>query len=197
MQGAALGTMPYRHPSEYRAPSCKDNCYYTGGDSPWIDYYRGHCLFRDGGALQVEPFKDVHDPIYRRYHSPQNIEYLQSILTRQGFQAPHPDHLRDFMDGVWTDDMPYGAWNRLELTRDHRSGNYTKYWVDRLNQQTINRVSRNMSVMREANRIYMKDIRSHGIRGAMEIDRPINVSCKYAGDQLRLDFLLPDPYPGN
>ena len=179
-----------------KPPRPRDSCFWVGDDYPWLD--RGRCIDRDGGYLQVEPFKNQPNLIYRMFYSDDNINYIQTKALEAGFNAP-PDArtLRSFMDTVYQDDMPYGAFNRLDPNRDNRSLEYAYYYVDRLNQQLMNRVFRNMAVMKMSQYLYNKDLRMHGTRGVMEIDRPINTECKFGGDQIRLDFRLPQPYPGN
>jgi len=179
------------------------SCYWNrGAGFPYCA--DGSCSYnalRDGSALQYQPFADQYPLIFQKFMSPQNVAYLQKWVMTQGFNAPPEEKvLREFMNRAYTDDMPYGAYNNLDPLRsiahlppdDPRAIWYVNYYVDRLNRTVFNRVCRNMSVMKQANDYYQRDISE--FRAVMEIDRPINAQCKHAGAPLRLDFLLPEPY---
>lgn len=155
---------------------------------------------RDGGLMQYQPFETQRPLIFQVFYSERNIKYLQDQVLQQGFNAaPDANTLRDFMDAVYRDDMPYGAFNQLDPTRE--MGNvmcgkapldYVKYYVDRLNRQVLNKLLRNMAQMRESQRLYLHDLQT--FRAVQEIDRPVSTACNFRGDQLRGDFLLPQPY---
>jgi len=164
----------------------------------------GSCSYnamRDGGNYQYQPFGDQYPLIFQKFMSKQNVAYLQSAVVAQGFNAaPDERTLREFMNTAYVNDMPYGAYNGLDSLRsignlspqDPRAHKYVEYYVDRLNRQVLNRILRNMSVMRESQRLYQRDISE--FRAVMEIDRPVNTQCKSGGPPIRLDFLLPRPY---
>lgn len=155
---------------------------------------------RDGGPIQYQPFETQRPLIFQKFYSASNIHYLQQQVLQQGFNAaPDASTLRDFMDQVYRDDMPYGAYNQLDPTREmgnvmcgQKPLQYVDYYVDRLNRQLLNKLLRNMAQMRESQRLYLQDLQN--FRAVMEIDRPVSTACKFRGDQLRGDFLLPQPY---
>ena len=177
------------------------SCYWnTGTNYGYCD--GGACvnMNRDGGPMQYQPFETQRPLIFQRFYSAANIKYLQGQVIQQGFNAaPDANTLRDFMDQIYTDDMPYGAYNQLDPTREMGNvmcGNapleYVAYYVDRLNRQVLNKLVRNMAQMRESQRLYLQDLQE--FRGVMQIDRPVSTACKFRGDQLRADFLLPQSY---
>lgn len=155
---------------------------------------------RDGGPIQTQPWETQRPLIFQVFYSPGNIKYIQEQVLQQGFNAaPDANTLRDFMDQIYQDDMPYGAYNQLDPTREmgnvmcgQKPLDYVNYYVDRLNRQVLNKLLRNMSQMREAQRLYLHDLQT--FRGVMEIDRPVATACKFRGDQIRSDFLLPQSY---
>lgn len=176
-------------------------CYYNEGTQ--YGYCKGGSevnMYRDGGRMQYEPFETQKPLIFQVFFSADNIKYLQNQVLQQGFNAaPDPNTLRDFMDQIYRDDMPYGAYNRLDPTRaignvmcGQKPFDYVNYYVDRLNRQVLNKLLRNMSQMRRAQELYLHDLQT--FRGVQQIDRPVSTACKFAGDQLRADFLLPQPY---
>ena len=179
------------------------SCYYKTDNIGYCDAGSSSNIFRDGSMLQVQPMQDQYPMVFQIFMSDSNIRYLQKQIHQQGFNPP-PDGstLRDFMDGVYIDDMPYGAYNQLDPTRQmgNQPGSnpatlqYVNYYVDRLNRQVLNRVCRNMAQMRESQRLYLKDLKMSGTRGVFEIDQPVSTMCTTRGDQLRLDFLLPNTY---
>ena len=177
------------------------SCYWnTGTNYAYCD--GGACvnINRDGGNMQYQPFETQRPLIFQVYYPAPNIKYLQNQILQQGFNAaPSPDVLRDFMDQVYEDDMPYGAYNQLDPTREmgnvmcgQKPLNYVTYYVDRLNRQVLNKVVRNMAQMRESQKLYLHDLQT--FRGVMQIDRPVSEWCASRGDQLRADFLLPQAY---
>jgi len=158
---------------------------------------------RDGTRMQYQPFGNQYPLIFQRFMAPENVRMLQRKALDAGFNAPPEERtLREFMNRAYVDDMPYGAYNGLDPLRsiahlkqragDGRGMQYVDYYVDRLNQQVLNRLLRNMAVMRQARRLYQRDISE--FRAPMEIDRPISTACKFAGPPVRLDRWLPPAY---
>jgi uncharacterized protein DUF5761 len=173
-------------------PTGPDGCYYSQGSMPTYVDIKEQYLW-DGTRFQHEPYGNdvVYPPIYKAFYSDFNIRYLQDTVLANGFNAaPARSELLSFMNDTYTWDMPNGAYNILDPNRDRTDQAYVRYYVNRLNNQVLNRVMRNMSGMRQSRKRYLEDISQ--FRGPMEINRPINASCKTRGSHLRLDFQLPD-----
>jgi hypothetical protein len=157
-----------------------------------MPYQLSEYLF-DGTRFQTQPFAQdpQHHPVFKLFFSQPNVQYLQSTIQRVGgFNAPPTTtELYSFMNEAYTFDMPNGAYNQLDPDRGRTDISYVKGYVNRLNEQIINRVVRNMSVMQNSQRQYAADISC--FRGPLDHQQPINASCKTRGSHIRLDFLLP------
>jgi len=179
-----------------------DDGYHTNdGQWPYIsDVYREY--LHDGTRYQNQPMKTQQNLIHQMFYSDANVRHIQRSIRAAGFNAaPSLSVLSGFMDEVYTNDAPFGAHNRIDPTRSmsqvHANDGglgYSKYYLHRLNTQLLNRVLRNMSVMRQSRMQYLRDI--SGFQGPLELNRPIFASSKYAGDNLRMDFRLPPPPDG-
>lgn len=168
-------------------------CPYNNDDQiPYIsDVYRE--FLHDGTRFQNQPMQTQYPSIFRLFFSDQNIRYIQNVIRSRGFNAvPDRMQLDGFMNEIYTNDMPYGAYNILDPNRDNKSVQYVLYYVQRLNNQLLNRVLRNMSTMRASRLQYLRDI--SGFQGPLEITRPIYTECKGRGPPLDLSTrLLPSP----
>ena len=171
------------------------------GQWPYISDVQREFL-QDGTRYQNQPWKTQHSLIQEMFYSDANVSHLQRSIRMAGFNAAPPiSVLSGFMDEVYTNDMPFGAYNLFDPTRtmSQRPANqggldYAKYYLHRLNTQVLNRVLRNMAMMRHSRLQYLRDI--SGFQGPLEITRPIYASSKHAGSNLRTDFLLPSPPDG-
>ena len=153
------------------------NCYWSNeGQQPYIsDVYREYLM--DGTRYQNQPWQTQYPLIFRMFFSDDNVKYIQQEILKAGFNAaPDRGQLQGFMNEIYTNDMPYGAYNRLDPNRNNRTVGYAKYYVQRLNAQLLSRVLRNMAVMRHSQRQYLKDISSP--QGVLEINRPVYAHCK-------------------
>ncbi len=177
---------------------CSDSsdCYYSNeGQIPYIsDVYRE--FLHDGTRFQDQPMETQYPLIFKLFFGKENIRYIQGVIRSRGFNAvPDTIQLSGFMNQVYTDDMPYGAYNQRDPQRTNRSPEYVRYYVQRLNDQLLTRVLRNMSIMKSSRLQYLRDI--SGFQGPLEIVRPIYTECKKRGPPLDLSVhLLPPPPDG-
>jgi hypothetical protein len=172
----------------------KSGCYWSNAtDQPYIsDVYREYLM--DGTRYQNQPWKTQYPLIYQLFYSDENLDYVKSEIMKAGFNTPPTNNdLRGFMDQIYTHDMPYGAYNRLDPHRNNKSLEYVKYYVQRLNAQLIQRVTRNMAAMRHSRVQYLRDI--SGPRGVIELPRGVYAQCRKS-DQTILGsaFLLPNEF---
>lgn len=183
------------YPIQYGCPN-NSECYYSNDDQvPYIsDVYREY--LHDGTRFQNQPFETQYPLIFKIFFSNANIRYIQNVILSRGFNAaPDFAQLSGFMNEVYTDDMPYGAYNNRDPQRNNKSLEYVLYYVRRLNNQLLNRVLRNMSIMKSSRMQYLRDI--SGFQAPLEIERPIYTECKGAGPPLNLsERLLPPPPDG-
>ena len=180
-EDAIIGGYGYGNPTD---------CYHSNdGQQPYIsDVYRE--FLHDGTRFQNQPFQTQYPLIFKIFYSSANIKHIQGVIRSHGFNAvPDFQILQQFMNDIYTDDAPYGPHNRLDPNRDNKTLGYAQYYVHRLNNQLLNRVLRNMTVMKQSRLQYLRDI--SGFQGPMEIERPIYTECKTSGPPLRLDFRLP------
>ncbi len=172
------------------------DCYFSNnGQSPYIsDVYREFLM--DGTRYQKEPMETQYPLIFKMFFSEANIRHIQGVIRSRGFNAaPDMAQLSGFMNQIYTDDMPYGAYNIIDPQRTNKSMEYTLYYLRRLNNQLLNRVLRNMSVMKSSRLQYLRDI--SGFQAPLEITRPIYTECKGRGPPLDMStHLLPPPPDG-
>lgn len=171
-------------------------CYFSNkNQQPYIsDGYRRY--LHDGTRFQDQPFQTQYPIIFKIFFSDANIKYIQDIIKSQGFNsAPTRSELSGFMNEIYTNDTPYGGYNILDPQRTNFSMDYVYYYVNRLNNQLLQRVIRNMSIMKHSRYQYLRDI--SGFQGPLEIIRPIYTECKGAGPPLDVStHLLPPPRDG-
>ncbi len=172
------------------------DCYYSNdGQQPYIsDVHREY--LHDGTRFQNQPMETQYPLIFKMFFSEANIRHIQQVVQSRGFNAvPDMAQLSGFMNEVYTNDMPYGAYNIHDPQRNNKSLEYTLYYLRRLNNQLLNRVLRNMSIMKSSRLQYLRDV--SGFQAPLEIVRPIYTECKGRGPPLDLSaHLLPPPPDG-
>jgi len=183
--GGACGDQPFG-----------SDCYYSNVDqAPYIsDVYREY--LQDGTRYQNQPWETQYPLIFQLFFGQDNIRYIQNVIRSRGFNAaPDFAQLSGFMNQVYTDDMPYGAYNLRDPQRNNKTLGYALYYVRRLNNQLLNRVLRNMSIMKSSRLQYLRD--ASGFQAPLEIVRPIYTECKGGGPPLNMStHLLPPPPDG-
>lgn len=175
--------------------ACSD-CYWSNdGQQPYISDVHREFLF-DGTRFQNQPMETQYPMIFKLFFSDANVKHVGDVVLASGFNSrPTREELSGFMNQVYTDDMPYGAYNQRDPQRDNRSVGYVEYYLRRLNNQLLQRVLRSMSVVKSSRLQYLRDI--SGFQGPLEIVRPIYTECKGGGPPLDMStHLLPPPPDG-
>lgn len=120
-------------------------------------------------------FRDEYDPIFTNFMSEKNREWLSGQSLKHGFNSKtSPSDLNLIMMLVWQRNKPYG-YNLLDYEfKETHNPDYHKFFLEKLNSQVVNEIVTRMNQMRQAQKLYLYDVKTHGTRGLESIGLPMS-----------------------